>query len=281
MVELEAKFFEFNNWSFTRHRVWNKCRRQYYFEYIASYLKPPTSVDANKVKQLKNYNSRFVLQGQLIHDILNDQIQLHCEEKPMDPLGAILLYSKRIAQNRIMASEIFTEYRHGEQVDEDFFTSIEESGRACLNEFFENLWPEYKKRKCLRHEEFDKFSIGSVNAVVKVDFVSALQDGTIVLTDWKTGLDEGSYDTELQLKAYVLWAMQYYSKLPIEIQSELVFLKTGVKKSYSFSEKQLQDVRETIRTDSETMNVSYEFDDFPPRRFFRECLSCRFMKVCP
>jgi len=281
MAELEKRFFENIFWSFTKHRIWHRCKRQYYYEYIAPYLKPPAPVDVNKIRTLKEYNSRFVLQGQLIHDILNDQIKIHCDSKPMDPAGALNTYSRRIAQNKMMASEMFTEYRHGERVDQEFFNTIDESGKNCLNLFFEKIWPDYKDQECLRHEEFDKFRIGEIDAMVKVDFVSGMQDGTIVLTDWKTGADSDDYETELQMAAYVLWAMEYYQKSRDEIKSELVFLKTGEKKPYDFSEEKLREVQNIITRDFEAMNASYEYEDFPPNPFPKECLSCRFAKICP
>ena len=92
-----------------------------------------------------------------------------------------------------------------------------------------------------------------------------MQNGTIVLTDWKTGTDNDEYETELQMAAYVLWAMQYYNKSPDEIKSELVFLKAGETKPYPFFEEQLCEIQETIKTDFEAMNVSYECEDFPAR----------------
>ena len=262
MAELEKYFFEHNSWSFTKHRVWNRCRRQYYFDYIAPYLKTPAPVDVNRIRLLKNYHSRFVLQGQLIHDILDEQIGLHCNKKPMDPAGAVNLYSQKIARNNMMADELFTEYRHGEPVDAQFFTAIERSGKACLEMFFETIWPKYRGREPLRHEEYDRFTIGDVDVLVKVDFASRMQNGTIVLTDWKTGADNDEYETELQMAAYVLWAMQYYNKGPDEIKSELVFLKTGETKPYPFFEEQLCEIQETIKTDFEAMNVSYEYAGF-------------------
>ena len=281
MVELDKFFFEINSWSFTRHRIWNRCKRQYYYEYIAPYLKPPAPVDINKIRLLKVYNSRFVLQGQLIHDILNEQIKLHCDKKPMNPAVAVSTYSRKLAQNKMMADEMFTEYRHGEPVDSHFFTTMEESGKVCLDMFFETIWPDYESRECLRHEEFDKFRSGDVDVTVKVDFISRMLNGTIVLTDWKTGADNDEYETELQMAAYVLWAIQYYQKSPDEIKSELVFLKTGKRKPYPFFEEQLRDVQDIITTDFEEMNASYEYGDFLPMPVQTKCLSCRFAKVCP
>ncbi len=281
MVTLETRFFEINSWSFTKHRIWNQCRRQYYYQYIAPYLKAPAPVDINKILLLKEYDSRFVLEGQLIHDILNDQIKLHCDKKPLDPNGAIEFYLKKIALNKMMAGEIFTEYRNGSPIDPFFFKKIEDDGKECLNMFFEKIWPEYKSRECLRHEEYDKFKIKNFEVTVKVDFISKLQNDTIVLTDWKTGADKPEYEAELQMASYVIWAMQHYRRGADEIMSELVFLNSGERKPFPFFEERLLEVQELIENDFKNMNASYELDDFPPRPHLRECISCKFGKFCP
>jgi len=40
-------------------------------------------------------------------------------------------------------------------------------------------------------------------------------------------------------------------------------------------------VQETIETDFEAMNASYKYEALQPSPHPRECLSCRFAKVCP
>jgi len=199
----------------------------------------------------------------------------------MDPVGALDFYSRKIALNKMMAGEMFTEYRNGYPIDPLFFKIIEENGKECLENFFENIWPTYKDRECLRHEEYDKFKLESIEITVKVDFISRLQNGTIVLTDWKTGADNSEYETELQMASYVIWAMQYYHKGPDEILSELVFLKSGEKKPYPFFEEQLLEVQEIIKSDFGKMNTNYEYENFPPRPSTRECTSCKFGRFCP
>ena len=113
-----------------------------------------------------------------------------------------------------------------------------------------------------------------------MDFVGKLPDGTLVLTDWKTGRDDSDYETELQMAAYVLWAVEYYKMSPDAISSELVFLKTGEKKAVAFYPEQLRETEGMIQREFVGMNASYEHGDFPPRPSLRECLSCRFAGVC-
>jgi len=280
MPDLDPFFFKINSWSFTKHRVWNRCQRQYYFEYIAPYVKSEPIVNPEKIRWLKNFTSKFVVQGQLIHDIIDKQIQLHCENKPMDLTEAINAFSKKVSLYKNVGGETFTEYHNGEKITDSFFSAIDENGKACLKTFF-GKWPGYQNRECLRHEEFDHFSIGDVGVTVKVDFVGRQPDGTLVLTDWKTGRDDDEYETELQMAAYVLWAKEYYKMSADEIGTELMFLKTGATKPYAFFDEQLCEVQEMILREFAAMNAGYEYGDFPARPSQRECLSCRFAEVCP
>lgn len=280
MTDLDPFFFKINTWSFTKHRVWNRCQRQYYFEYIAPYVEFGVIVDPEKIRWLKNFTSKFVVQGQLIHDIIDQQIQLHCDNKPMDLNEAINAFSKKVLLYKNIGGETFTEYHNGEKIPGTFYTAIDENGKTCLHTFF-GKWPDYKNRECLRHEEYDHFSIGDVSVTVKVDFAGRMPDGTIVITDWKTGRDDDDYETELQMAAYVLWAKEYYEMSADEIATELVFLKTGATKPYAFFEEQLCDIQEMIPKEFAAMNASYEYGDFPARPSQRECLSCKFADVCP
>ncbi|HNX17512.1 MAG TPA: PD-(D/E)XK nuclease family protein [Methanoregula sp.] len=273
-------FIKTNNWSFTRHRVWNRCQRQYYYDYIAPYVKSGAVVDPEKIRWLKNFTSKFVVQGQLIHEIIDQQIQLFCDNKQVDPEGALSAFRKKVSLYKNIGGETFAEYHNGGEIPDSFYTYIEENGKTCLETFF-GKWPDYRNRECLRHEQYDHFSIGDVGVTVKVDFVGKMPDGTLVLSDWKTGRDDDEYETELQMAAYVLWAQEYYRKTADEIKTELVFLKTGAIKPYAFYEEQLRDMQEMIRREHATMNTSYEYGDFPARPSARECLSCKFASVCP
>jgi len=279
MAELDPFFFTINTWSFTRHRVWNRCQRQYYFEYIAPYVKADPVVDPGTIRYLKNFTSKFVVQGQLVHDIIDQQIQCHCDGRPMDLNEALSVFSRKVAAYRSVEGETFTECHNGEKIPDSFFAAMEENGKTCLYTFF-GKWPEYRNRECLRHEQFDHFTVGAAGVTVKVDFVGKLPNGTLLLTDWKTGKDDDEYESELQMAAYVLWAKEYYDMSADDIATELVFLKTGKVKPCSFFEEQLGELESKIPPEFAAMNAGYEYMDFPANPAKRECLSCKFATVC-
>ena len=106
-------------------------------------------------------------------------------------------------------------------------------------------------------------------------------DGTLVLTDWKTGRDDDEYETELRMAVYVLRAQEYYTKSADEISTELVFLMTGATKPYAYFREQLREMQAMIPREFAAMNASYEYGDFPATPSQRECMSYKFAEVCP
>jgi len=175
----------------------------------------------------------------------------------MNLAEAMNAFLKKVSQYKNIGGETFIEYHNGERIPNSFFAAIDENGKTCLQTFF-GKWQGYQSRECLRHEEFDHFSIGDVGETVKVDFVGKMPDGTLVLTDWKIARDDNEYETEFQMTAYILWAMEYYKMSANDISTELVFLKTGATKPYRFFEEQLREVQGMTSREFAAMNASYE-----------------------
>ena len=272
-------FFKINTWSFTKHRVWNRCQRQYDYDYIAPFIKSNSLVPPEKIRWLKNFTSKFVIQGQIIHDIIDQQIQRYCENKPMNPDIALKDFVKKVSLYKKIGGETFSECHNGEKISDSFFSYVEENGKICLQTFF-NKWPIYENRTCLRHEQYDHFYIEDMSVTVKVDYIGKMPDSTLILTDWKTGRDDDEYETELQMASYVIWAKEYYKRSADKIKTELVFLKSGTIKPYAFIEDQLIEIQDKIHREFAAMNASYNYRDFPPNPSQRECLSCKFAEVC-
>jgi CRISPR/Cas system-associated exonuclease Cas4 (RecB family) len=75
--------------------------------------------------------------------------------------------------------------------------------------------------------------------------------------------------------------MENYEKEPEEIRSELIYLTTGVMRSYEFSVEQLEEIKRKIIEDFGEMNKTFDIDYFNPDPNPRKCLGCHFATVCP
>ncbi len=281
MIKLQSWFYKYNAWSFTKHRLWGQCKLAYYLSYIGTALQESRDFNVSKLKELKKLDSRFVLQGKLVHEIVENQIgQCHLGHE-MDEEAARAEYIDRVEEYRNSANRSLIEYLNGETVKESFFDKIREDGLDQLSMFFGVIWPQLSDLQYLRHEEFDRFKVNDIEAIVKVDYACKTGDGQVFIYDWKTGADNPEYENDLQIGAYVLWAMQHYKMTQQQVKSMLVYLSTGTMRAYEFSSEQLEDIRRLVISDFKEMNSSYDISYFIPNPDPRNCLSCHFASVCP
>jgi CRISPR/Cas system-associated exonuclease Cas4 (RecB family) len=281
MANLESWFFKYNAWSYSKHRLFGLCKKNYYYRYIGTALKESSKFDIHRLKILKNLNSKFALQGILIHEIIENQINQHHLGREVNEEGAKKQFVQRVEKYREMARETLIEYYNGESIEHPFFDRARSDGQDKISMFFGAIWPQFKELQYLRHEEFDKFKIQDVEVIVKIDYITKTKNDTLVISDWKTGANNEEYESDLQIGTYVLWAMQYYNKSPQEIRSELVYLTTGMMPHYEFSIEQLEEIKRKIVEDYEKMNATYEIEDYPSDPEPRKCLSCQFGTICP
>ncbi len=281
IANLEPWFFKYNSWSYSKHRLWDLCKRHYYYQHIGPALKESENVDVSRLKRLKKLTSKYALEGLFIHEAIENQIGQHYLGRGMNEQGAKAQFSNRVEQYRRTACEMITEFFNGMPEDDTFFDSIRDNGLNKIGIFFSVIWPQMMDLDYLQHENFDKFKINDVEVIVKVDYVSKTKNDIIVITDWKTGEDREDYESDLQIGIYVLWAMHHYQKDACDIRSELAHLKTGMMRPYEFSYDALEQIKTTILRDYDNMNKSYEIIDYPPSPEPRKCMSCQFGRICP
>jgi CRISPR/Cas system-associated exonuclease Cas4 (RecB family) len=282
MTNLQSWFFKYNAWSFTKHRLWRQCRRAYYYRYIGTALQSSKEFNIAHLKSLKDLDSKSVLQGKLIHEVLEAQMDQFRDTGQVSEEAARSRYVRLVEDYRQGPRKRILEHYNGKPVNERFFDRIRETGLDQLSLFFGVIWPRLTEFEYLRHEKFDRFRASErAEAIVKVDYVSKTGDGKIVISDWKTGVDNPKYESDLQIGAYVLWATECYNREPQDVRSELVYLTTGSIRPHEFSAMQLAEIREMINSDFEVMNRTYDMDYFTPSPDVDGCLSCYFATICP
>lgn len=280
MAKLQSWFHRYNAWSYTRHRLWDECKRAYYFNYIGAALDGPTEIDVPKIKQLKKLDGRYVIQGKIIHEIIEKFIQSIQAKQKYDEDYAKEEYIRQIESYRTNAKTKIIEFFNGMQVNEYFFDRARENGLDQLSLFFGAIWPQIANYRYLQHEEFDNFFVDSQKAIVKIDYVCQDQDGNLLIYDWKTGADNEEYESDLQIAAYALWAKHKYGSPSDRINCNLVYLTSGTMKTYRFTDQQLDGIKVLISSDFRDMNASYEQDNYPPTPEGKKCISCHFASIC-
>ncbi|MDY6965564.1 MAG: PD-(D/E)XK nuclease family protein [Halobacteriota archaeon] len=280
MVELESWFYKYNAWSFSKHRMWKSCKLAYYYRYIGTALKSSKDIDVMVLKRLKDLKNKFAVQGIIIHEVLENQMGQHFIGRGVSEDSAKSQYVRILDQYRKTARGMIVEYYNGGPINEKFFDYARSDGIDKLGMFFGVIWPQFKDLEYLKHEKFDRFSTNGVECIVKADYVSKTKDDIIVVSDWKTGLDNVEYESELQIGVYVLWVMDYYKTELEKVRSEMVYLTSGKVRHYEFKTYQMESIKKQIAEDYTKMNESYEIEHFPPDPEPKKCLSCQFSTIC-
>jgi len=281
VVELENWFYIYNNWSFTKHHLWNQCKRAYYYNYICPALKAPVNIDISEIKKLKkDLTSRSALMGLLVHEVIEQQISQHYLFGRIDERILKEQYSQRLEQYKRNPVEKITEYFNGEDVENAYFDQLLSNGLDQITTFTKIIWPQIRDLEYLQHEKFDRFEVAGVGITVKLDYAGKTDDGKLLLLDWKTGSRTDGNDNEIQIGSYALWAMEKYEYNPEKIRCGLVYLSKGIIKPYVFSMEQLVEIKQKILESSEEMNRNYDIIYFPPNPSPNKCLSCQYSTVC-
>lgn len=280
MAELDSRFHEKNGWSFSRHSLWNQCKRAYFFQYLGLHYIGEKKYDMRSIPRLKLLNSKIFLKGSLIHDVIKNQIGQHKLGRDPNEESAINQYVKFVEDKQKFVSEFIVESFNGESIEDSFFEDIKTDGIAQIKTFLRIVWPNIKNLDYLIHEEFEHFKVNDITVTLRPDYVSRSKTGKIVISDWKTGADNEDYENDLQIATYVLWAQEKYAVDPTNIHSELVYLSTGNMRSYNFNPDELEGYKKLITEDFKKMNETYDFQFYTPSPVLRTCNSCRFSKIC-
>lgn len=281
MVKLQNWFYKYNAWSYTKHRLWGECKRAYYFNYVGAALDGPTEVDVVKIKQLKKLDGRFVIQGKIIHEIIENFIKGFQAHQRFDENATKEEFIKQVEVYRRNAKANIIEYFNGAEVNETFFDRARDNGLDQLSLFFGVIWPQIADFQYLQHEEFDNFSVDGVKTIVKIDYVCKNDDGKVLIYDWKTGSDNEEYESDLQISAYALWAQYKYGLPSNQIECNLVYLTSGAIKTFQFTDQQLDELRALMCSDFKEMNSNYEQANYPPNPTEKNCPGCHFATICP
>jgi CRISPR/Cas system-associated exonuclease Cas4 (RecB family) len=267
-------------WSVSSGRLWQTCRRAFYYRYVASWQSTTGASARNRLYQMKDLTPLAALEGRLVHDSVENLIQQHRLGRLLRAAPAQEQYSGLVGRYKQMARDLVAEAYNGLAVQEKYFDLILEDGRAQIANFVKIVWPNLADLEYLSHEQFENFVVGGVKVNVKVDYVTKSPDGKIVVTDWKTG-EERREENELQLAVYGMWASSKY-EVPLNlVMLELAYLKTGDSRPVKLDEEAIADAKEAILAGSAEVLAADKLEDFVTNPSPDRCIACPFARVCP
>jgi CRISPR/Cas system-associated exonuclease Cas4 (RecB family) len=159
--------------------------------------------------------------------------------------------------------------------------SLIETATNHVDRFLSVMWPQIRSGRYILHEVSCRFTIANTAVWVRPDLCHRNNDGTFVITDWKTRQPDVFENHNLQLQTYALWAQTEFEPDIENLRLQLGFTGTGEFRSLGVTEDALEDTRGRIRSDIDTWSHPTDQSEFPTKPDSEKCRSCSYQTACP
>lgn len=268
-------------WSVSSDRLWQACRRAFFYQYVAPWRSSSNRAERERLFTLKKLTGIRLLEGRLVHEASENLINQHRLGRALQLDPAIAFYRDSVRRYRETARETIAEAYNGLLLRDEFFDLIRDDGTLQVANFVQITWPNLAGLEYLQHEEFESFYLHGIKVNVKVDYATRSPDGTVVVTDWKTGQDLRPEEGSVQLAVYGLWAASKYEVPLNKVRLELAYLRTGRSYPLEVTQELVQDAKEAVIAGAGEVLASDALEDFPTSPHPERCTACKFATVCP
>jgi CRISPR/Cas system-associated exonuclease Cas4 (RecB family) len=278
-------------WSISRYEVFDKCKRQYFYQYYAKYV---PGVPIYKMKQLKDLTSVALEVGNVVHDVL--EALLRRLQKSDSDVDEARFHKYAIDKaGEYFAAKTFIEVLYGwqEELDMDFARN---RIRVCLDNFMGSPAYSWIFMNALRSKDnwmieppgYGETRLDGLKAYCKMDFLFPLEKEVAVL-DWKTGRKD-NHKHRKQVLGYAAAASSNFG-IPMEqIFPRIVYLYPEYDElELRVGERDLKEFFEGVHTETEQMyaycsdieqNVPKPMDVFPMAPSESICRYCNYQELC-
>lgn len=289
-------------WSYTRQRKFEECKRAYYYHYYAFWngWLADASEEAKKCYLLRRMKTLPMLAGEIVHDLVHSLI-LSCREGKLIPLehlqnAAVLKLRTSWKESRDRLWEYkpkdFTnlfEHYYKRVVPQEKADELKQKVLSSLDNFYHSsifgIIRESDPGNWKEPEEFQRFSIGEHKVSLKMDF-AVDRDGTLHIYDWKTGKKVAA--NQDQLACYALYAQQKWDFSPEKIVLALYYLAGDTIDETTLSQEELARTKETIVRNCREMQAlcddpvsnTASRENFPMTDNEAKCSYCVFQELC-
>jgi len=296
-------------WSFSRDRLFQDCRRAYFYHYYASWGGWNVNAEefSRKAYILKNIRNIDAWIGDIVHQIIKwvlenkkaDTASLFAKGRDVSYEEACgkakhllmktweqsrsQMWKENVKQNLNLLEHYYKREPNREELTaklQKVTTSLRSFYDSGLLEIFNNIGQD----KFLKLDELDSFEFDGVKVFAIPDF--AVKNDKFTLYDWKTG--KPSDKDVFQLSCYVLYAMDKWGLAPEQIAIVPVYLaeeKTAVSPIKAID---IDKVKEHIRGSIDEMkSVLLDIDEnkadisrCPKTDTSWRCKNCKFQEIC-
>lgn len=303
------------SWSFTRHKTFSECRRQYYHQYYGYWdgWSDNAPDQARLTYRLKNIVSLPMWVGDIVHRTI-ERIIADLRNRELNTLDH---YQKmaRGMMNREWAQSIekkwqwkpkynlnlfehYYDQENGIEITPEQRVAARDKVFRCIANFMSSAI--FEELGGLRTdgwksvEKLDQFVVGEMPVFVKIDCattgngIAASPDGpALTIFDWKTGQE--TEETMAQLGCYALYGYQIW-RVPVEKQRLIsYYLDTNSAHEHVPTAEELIDTKDFIMNsmsgmtallDSSAARNEASEEKFPKTDRQSSCRRCNFRELC-
>ncbi|MBD3244037.1 MAG: hypothetical protein GF331_25820, partial [Chitinivibrionales bacterium] len=227
-MELKYARYDFTpilGWSISRYEVFDKCKRQYFYQYYSKFVR---DIPLYKIRQLRELTSVPLEVGNVVHDVLEAFLRrLQKSDSDIDE-ERFYKYAEEKARE-YFSTKTFLEVRYG-AVESIAMPDVYARIRTCLRNFMGSPVYSWIYMNALKNKNnwmieppgYGETRLNGLKAYCKMDFLLPLENEVAVL-DWKTGKRD-QYKHASQVIAYAAAASNNFG-IPMErIYPRIVYL---------------------------------------------------------
>jgi len=289
-------------WSFSRHRMFNSCKRKYYYQYYGSWGGWENSAEetTKKLYMLKNITTLPMLAGDVVHKMIS--IVLESWKKRYE-------ISVEKAENQIInnfrrawreskncewekspkwKTNLFEHY-YEENPSKDRLLEIKDTLVESIHGFYLSESFDFIKtlstQEWLSKEKMDTFDFHATKIWCVVDF-AVRHTERVYIYDWKTG--KKTPEDEVQLSIYALYAREKWDVDLKDLRLIDVYLKhhlsPKIKPNRTIVTKTENMINDSIFNMKELLDDEFEnkasIGKFPMVDNNWVCSYCKYKEVC-
>ncbi|AKI98017.1 PD-(D/E)XK nuclease family protein [Kosmotoga pacifica] len=293
------------SWSLSKQRLFEECKRKYYYKTFLSWKgwqSGATKLE-RKAYLLSKLQNIYALSGQAIHEQIQKAIveRNFSMERAFKEVRAKLREAWIDSVDHIVDWErwpkeytILSELYYGRK---DWLRGKSQEVLKRIKTSLINFESSHSYRKVLKDrvevievdESFPSFFYNGVKVYSIIDFLYRdKKAGNITIVDWKTGNKNEAKDHQ-QLGLYVIYVLEKYPGIELtQIKCVNEYLLSGERAEYTFSESQIEGLREYISRsireleeylEDPAINKPKDISAFPVNRN-KNCNYCEFKEIC-
>jgi hypothetical protein len=283
------KYYEFSSnigWSFSRYGMFDRCKRQYYYNYYGKRNDP-------KVSELAKLESFAIVKGSVVHGVIAQilhHIKIH-NDYPIDGLSDHL----NIYTDRYLADTSFAEVYYNKGIDDELGVRLRKEVEDPIVAFLESdrlqslksQTADEKSTWIIEPGGYGETRVNELKMYAKADFIFQ-KDGRYIILDWKTGKLETKKYMQ-QLLGYTVYVCDHFGVSPNLVDAYICHLGNNYSEhSQQFSEFDLSEMAAQVEEQISHMeqyciysaeNISKDISAFPIEKNHL-CSYCNFREFC-